>query len=124
MARFVPIAKELAVGKVLYMLKAPLKDYRAYPKVTEMHDLETGEVHIVPTGRIRQRKQDLKPGLAVRMCKVLGDKTMDQLIFAGRGGTHLRDFVLEDALTEIASVDARFKAEMDRLFYSKAETSG
>ena len=82
----VPLANEDVVGKALYMLKAPMSEYRVYAKRATRFDRETGEITTPTTGRFKQKKQALRPGDMVRMCNVLADKHLHRLLFAGGRG--------------------------------------
>ena len=83
------VSPQEAVGKALYAIKAPLSDYRIYPIVTEQIDPETGEVFKIPTGVYKQRKQELRPGDAAKMCKILGSRRVSELLFSGDEGDAL-----------------------------------
>jgi hypothetical protein len=103
----VPLAKQDVVGKALYMLKAPMSEYRVYARRATRFDRETGEITTPTTGRFRQKKQALRPGDMVRMCNVLADKHLDRLLFAGGAGAPLLAEIRAEGLEPLRREEAR-----------------
>ncbi|WP_424363148.1 hypothetical protein [Methylocystis parvus] len=64
-----------AVEKAIYICKAPLKEYRLIRR--ESVNQETGEV----IQRFDQKKRDMRTGDRVRMCKVMSDHYLNNLLF-------------------------------------------
>ena len=87
-------------GPMIYMLKGPLSDHRVYPLRAAVTDQITGEITIETTGRFRQRKQALRPRDAVRMFRVMSDRYIDRLAFAGGDGKTLLGMFRKEALKD------------------------
>lgn len=73
---------------MLYALKAP-EEYRVYAKRRERVDGDTGEITKRDTGRFKQKSRPLRPGDRRRMSKVLENRYLDQMVFAGGAGKPL-----------------------------------
>ena len=101
-----------AVGRAIYMLKAPLNEYRVYPRKHEVVDPQTGEILELPTGAFQQKKRDLRPGDAVKMCKALGSRTLPMLVFAGGEGARLLGSIHLNALSSIVREDRAHKKKL------------
>lgn len=89
------------VGRALYMLKAPMSEYRVYPLKRETIDPETGEITPVPTGQFTIKKRELRPGDAVKLCRVLGDRKMPDLLFASGQGDKALDLIVRRAQRQL-----------------------
>ncbi len=103
----VPITGEQALGKTLYMLKAPQSEHRVYPRKVEEIDYETGEVSQRSTGRFKQKKRALRPRDLAKICKVLADKHLDQLALAGGQGREVLAAIRYEALKPLRQQEAR-----------------
>lgn len=73
------IGMDQIVEKVLYFAKPPRKKYSRFAHTIEVVDAD-GEIRRRPTGRYGQKKDTLRPGEAVRMCRVLERQTLDGLL--------------------------------------------
>lgn len=90
-AHFRQLQPEEIDGQALYMLKAPVNEYRVYPMKETVADDDTGEITTPTTGRFRTKKYQLGPGDLVRMTNIMSGKTLDTLSFAaGQGRTVLK----------------------------------
>jgi hypothetical protein len=107
----VPVSGAEALGKTLYMLKAPQSEHRVYPMKAEEIDEETGEFLRRPTGRFKQKKRPLRSGDMAKMCKVLAEKCLDQLAFAGGAGKPVLKAIRADALAPLRREEAREAAQ-------------
>jgi hypothetical protein len=93
------------VGNAIYMMKAPLDEYRVIPVKEEMVDADTGEVTIRPGGTFDQKTRDLRPGDALRMYEVLGDRTIPTLAFSDGGGAKVLADIFRVARRRLRSED-------------------
>jgi len=101
------LAGKKALGRINYMMKAPLSEYRVIPKKGELVDLETGEITVGLTGSFNQKKRGIRKGDAWKMCAVLDERVMPDLMFAeGEGATILQRSV-EQAVQRIDKADAK-----------------
>lgn len=108
--RSLKTAKDVC-GKSLYMLKAPLKDYRVWTKQPRK-----GEAV-----RYKQEKRRLRPGDALKAYRVLAGVSIDQLLFwGGSKGTSLAEKILRDARKRLQKFDHRRRAQIDSAFNRKA----
>jgi hypothetical protein len=103
----VPVTAEEAIGKVLYMLKSPQSEHRVWPIKAKDIDPDTDEVFERHTGRFKQKKRALRPGDLIKMCKVLADKYLDRLAFAGGAGVPALDAIRAEALKPLRQHEAR-----------------
>jgi hypothetical protein len=78
-----PINRQEFAPRLRYMLKGQLNEYHDWPRKGEVIDPETGEITVVETGRYRNAKRALRKGNQVRMARVMADRTLDKLAFAG-----------------------------------------
>lgn len=92
------IAPDQVLEKLLYSLKMPQKEYRAYPMMQEVVDQRTGEIVKEATGRYRTRKRDLRPGDAAAMLTVMSEQYVDRLTFAGGDGRLVLKQIKREAL--------------------------
>jgi hypothetical protein len=96
------LASEKTVSnRVIYMLKAPMKDYRVYPIAETVVDHLGGEIIQRETGTDQQRKRDLRPGDLVKIYDVLGDRHIPSLMFGGGKGIALRDRIVARGLAYV-----------------------
>ena len=94
------VSEATAIAKTLYLLKAPQSDHRVIAKAQrgyEKIDPETGEVLSEPTLTYDSKKQALRPGDAIKMCKVLDERTIPELILAGGAGVRLAQLIEQRA---------------------------
>jgi hypothetical protein len=103
---------EDVILKVLYMLKAPMKQYTVSCEFREDHDPTTGEVSF--EYRLRTQGEWLRTGQRVRMCRVMADKHLDQLLFGQEQGTDLRRAIVEEALRPFRRYEAKEAARRNR----------
>jgi hypothetical protein len=90
-------------GKSLYMLSAPLKDYRVWTKRPRK-----GEAI-----RYEQDKRELRRGDALRVYRVLAGVSIDQLLFwGGSEGTSLAEKITRDARRRLQKFDERRRARI------------
>lgn len=80
------LGAESVASKIVYMLKGQVKEYRVYPVKREEMNKETGEFTTPLTGKWKQRKRPLRKGDAVKMLKVVGERTIPMLCFSGGDG--------------------------------------
>src|SRR3954466_11217962 len=80
------------------MMKAPMKRAKVWPDVCQVVDPDTGEVTKVHTGRYEHKKEDLRPGERVRMCRIMADRYLDQLAFAAGEGVQVLKAIRDEAL--------------------------
>lgn len=98
--------------KTLYMLKAPLKDYRVWTKRPRK-----GEAI-----RYEQEKRELRPGDALKAYRVLAGISIDQLLFwGGSEGTSLAEKIIRDAHKRLQKFDDRRRAQIDSAINPKAD---
>jgi hypothetical protein len=95
---------EEAEKLLIYMLKAPMKEYRIARKRPGI-DWETGE--IFPTNGFRQWKRDLRSGDRVRMCKVMADQYLHHLYFGMGAGRQVYAQVEKKMLAEVRRHEGR-----------------
>lgn len=90
-------------SRSLYMLKAPMRDYRVYPLVEELLDHLTGEIIKTETGLDKQQKRPMqeRPGDLVKIYDVLGDRHIPGLLFGGGKGVALRNRIVARALAYV-----------------------
>ena len=112
------VSANAAFGKALYAMKAPLSDYRVYPIVKEEVDPTTGEVFKTPTGKYRQKKQLLRPGDAAKMCKLLGARTISNLLLSGGEGEDLARRIENKAHASLERAHAARKQRFNGPRYS------
>lgn len=93
-----PLRRAEVSGQVIYMSKNSLSDHRIYAKRSEVIDEETGEITAPTTGAFRQKKDPLRPADAVRMFRVMRDRHIDQLAFAGGDGAAVLTAIRHEAL--------------------------
>jgi hypothetical protein len=87
-------------GQVLYMLKAPVNEYRIYPRKKTVEDPVTRRATKVLTGRFSTKKYQLGPGDLVRMANLLSGKALDKLAFSHGEGKALLDDINYEARAE------------------------
>ena len=83
------------VSKLVYMLKAPQKEYWVNSEKGEFIDPETGEVL---AGRRRQQKRNLRTGNRIRMLGVMDCRRLDRLMFGNCEGVSLSRAIKTEAL--------------------------
>ncbi|WP_156311996.1 hypothetical protein [Methylobacterium platani] len=88
-AHFRPLQPEEVEGQALYMLKAPVNEYRIITKMRKAKDPDTDKTVREPTGAFRSRKYQLGPGDLTRMANLLAGKSLDGLAFAAGDGKKL-----------------------------------
>jgi hypothetical protein len=84
-------------GQVIYMSKTPLNDHRIYALRSEVVDDETGEVTTPTNGAFKQRKQPLRRADAVCVFRIMCDRYVDKLAFAGGDGVDVLAFIRHEA---------------------------
>jgi hypothetical protein len=85
-------------GRGFYMAKAPRSEYRVIAQSTEVSDPLTGEVNRA----LDIKKRALRKGDAVKLCKVLGDRTLPQLVLAGGSVETLPNVIEKQAKSMLA----------------------
>lgn len=85
-AHFRPVRPEKVEGQVLYMLKAPVNEYRIITGNRPVIDPAPGEPRREFTGKFASKKYQLGPGDLVRMANLLAGKRLDRLAFAAGDG--------------------------------------
>lgn len=88
-AHFRLLRPEEIEGQALYMMKAPVNEYRIITKMREAKDPNTRKIVREPTGAFRSRKYQLGPGDLTRMANLLAGKSLDGLAFAAGDGKKL-----------------------------------
>jgi hypothetical protein len=106
-AHFRTLKPEEVEGQVLYMLKAPVNEYRIIPKTRKVVDLATAKTMSEPTGQFSNKKYQLGPGELVRMANLMAGKTLDGLAFAAGEGKPLLDAINFEARTQYRAFEAR-----------------
>lgn len=101
------------LGRLCYVLKAPLSDYRVYPRKKDVMDPETGELTRDPI----QRKRPLRPGDALKVCSVLAGRKLPSLAFAGGRGIRLLQQTLSNARLDLQEQGRRRKRKLERAYY-------
>ncbi len=112
-AHFRTLKPEDVEGQVLYMLKAPVNEYRIILKTRRAVDPDTGEITKEPTGNFKSAKYQLGPGDLVRMANLMSGKKLDGLTFAGGEGKAVLDAVNFEARAadrEVACQERRREA--------------
>ncbi|MBM0207364.1 hypothetical protein JNW90_33585 [Micromonospora sp. STR1s_5] len=104
-AHYRTLDRDKVEGQVLYMLKAPLNEYRIYGRKEEAADSDTGEITKVPTGRFSMKKYQLGPGDLVRMANLMAGKTLDELTFATGQGTAVLDEINYEAKARLRAAE-------------------
>lgn len=100
-----------------YMSKNVVKQYTAYPKMKELVDPQTGEIIKRPTGKWRNRKEDIKPTNLVRALTAVGNRTLRQLSFAGGSGKAVRLGALNASVKSLRRDYAARDAQMKKLLF-------
>ena len=106
-AHFRTLKPEEVEGQVLYMLKAPVNEYRIIPKTRKVVDPVTEKALREPTGQFGSKKYQLGPGELVRMANLMADKTLDGLAFAAGEGKTVLDAINYEARTRYRALEAR-----------------
>lgn len=110
------------VGRGLYMVKAPLSEYRVYPKKRTVTDRHTGQKQEIATGKYKQRKRALRPGAASRLCDLMVDQTLYDLTFAKGDGKKILDKSLKNATAKAREIDdAEMWADMNLKYQPKTQ---
>lgn len=104
-----------AISRIFYSTKSPLNDYRAYPMKKEVADPYTGEVASVTQNMFQQRKRPFRPGDALKAFRVMGDRTIPSLVFAGGDGIAIREMALSITRSRISLEDYRYQRRLERL---------
>lgn len=104
------ISHNLIPGRLLYALKAPLKESRILR--SQEHQSEPLEA---PSVVFNVKKRPLRPGDAVRICTVLKGHSLPELIFANKQGERLRRRVVADSRVLIERHDERNKSRLRQL---------
>jgi hypothetical protein len=109
-AHFRKISPKQVPGRLLYALKAPLKESRILgsPK-------QQSETQVAQSAVIKVKKRPFRPGDAVRICKVLKGHNLLQLIFANGQGERLKRRIVADARALIQRRDQRNKERLTQL---------
>lgn len=94
-------------GQVLYMLKAPVNEYRIYKRKKTVFDQETGEISEESTGRFATKKYQLGAGDIVRMTNIMAGQTLNKLSFAAGEGKAVLKAINDEALTRHRAVERR-----------------
>jgi len=81
------------IAKLMYILKAPIKDHRVWPE--NQTDPDTGEITTVGYSH---KKCLLRTGDRVKMCRVMADRRLDLLAFAGGIGAQVLASIRDEAL--------------------------
>ncbi|MCJ2108999.1 hypothetical protein MKK70_27255 [Methylobacterium sp. E-041] len=110
-AHFRRLEPEQVEGQVLYMLKAPVNEYRIYPKMRTVTVGENSKTMKEPTGRFRSKKYQLGPGDLTRMANLMASKTLDGLSFAAGEGKAVLDAINFETRTAYRAVQVQ---ERDR----------
>jgi len=103
------------IGSTLYMLKAPMSEYRVYPLKIEEMDSETGEFIKRSSGGFNQKKRPLRPGDALKLCRILGSRTLPMLTFSHGDGDRILRTITDRAQRLIAKQDDAHRRRMARL---------
>jgi hypothetical protein len=77
------VPKEKILGKVLYMLKSPQDEYRAFVSRAAKLNVNSGRYVRGADGLYKQKSRALRPGDRLRMCHVLANQRLAELLFAG-----------------------------------------
>lgn len=112
-----------AVSRIFYATKSPLHEYRAYPLKKEIADESTGELATVLRNKFRQKKRPFRPGDAVKAFRVMGDRTIPMLVFAGGDGIAIRERALSITRSRISLQDHVRQQYLRRLLNPCATTS-
>ena len=67
------VSPESALGKTIYMMKGPIREYRAAYQPEVMPGADP-ECPVDPIDHYEQWKQDIRPGNAAKLCAVLGHR--------------------------------------------------
>lgn len=117
------LSLDSAVARLIYMLKAPLGDYRVFPMKAEVADRD-GAVEIRNTGEFKIKKGRLKPGALAKMFAVMGDRTIPMLTFASMDLKRFWPSVERRAKTNVRRDDDQRSARLARQLGSRfASTS-
>ncbi|MER9836128.1 hypothetical protein NKJ28_14255 [Mesorhizobium sp. M0145] len=110
------MAGDTAAKRIFYMLKIAINNYRVYAKKGDVVDQLTGEVTVGNTGEMVTRKSRLRPGQAVKMAVVMGNRTLPVLMFSAGEGAVV--WIRARALTrsKIRHADEIFRRKIDSLF--------
>lgn len=110
-----------AAGRLVYLFKGIVSEYRVFEKKQETTDPCTGEITPVGTGVFRQKKRDLRPGNAAKMMKIIGERTLPMLAISGGQGNAVLQRAWARALAVIAREDRAFARKLERLLAPKPE---
>jgi len=109
-AHFRELTPDEVEGQALYMLKAPVNEYRIYAMKKTVADPDTGEITTPTTGRFWTKKYQLGPGDLVRMANIMTGKTLDTVAFAAGQGCPLLKAINFEALTAYRAAEDRERA--------------
>jgi hypothetical protein len=115
------LSREQMNGRILYLSKAPLSEYRVYPRKTEVMDKQTGELTKVSLGSFQQRKRLLRPGDAVRMCQVLAGRTLPELALANGEGDRILARAIRMCVLELKQREERRLEIVEKLTGSRPD---
>jgi hypothetical protein len=109
-AHFRQLKPDKIEGQVLYMLKAPLNEYRIYAMKKTVADDDTGEITTPTTGQFRTNKYQLGPGDLVRMTNIMSGKALDDLAFSSGQGNAILKAISIEARVPYRAAKARERA--------------
>lgn len=109
-AHFRQIRPDKIQGQVLYMLKAPMNEYRIYAMKETVDDEDTGEFTTPLTGQFRTKKYQLDPGDLVRMVNIMSGQALDDLSFAAGQGRSLLNAIILEARAPYRAAKAQERA--------------
>lgn len=104
-----------AAGRLVYLFKGVISEYRVFAKKQELVDPSTGEIIAAGTGAFRQKKRDLRPGNAAKMMKIVGERTLPMLAISGGEGDGVLERAWSRASAVIAREDRAFVRNLERL---------
>lgn len=87
---FMKISRRNLFSRFRYLLKAPIKEYRLIKRKPERGAIG----HNSQSKSGRTGKRDMRPGAAVRLMTIIGERPIDDFIIAGGEGEEMRRRVL------------------------------
>ncbi len=114
--------RKTAKERMIYMSKGPVQDYRVFAKKREVVDPETGEIKAVASREFGQKEWMLKPGNAVKIFKVMGDRTIPDLAFSGGDGDAVLARAIEHAKQRIRRQDEEHRRHLEGLLRTPRAT--
>jgi len=101
-----------AAGSLCYMLKGCLFEYRMWKQDGGYISPHTGEIF---EPRIRQKKRPIRPGDAVKIARVMGDRTIPELTFGMGSGHGLWQRIVERARQRLEAMHEEHEEKLRSL---------